>query len=92
MELEFFFGLIEELRLHLEFKLIVDIVLVGYLFVGKLMMIAVLSNVKLKIAVYLFTILVFNLGVVKWKDYGEFVIVDVFGLIEGVHEGYGLGI
>lgn len=72
------------------FKLIVDVGFLGLLNVGKLMFFVVILNVWLKIVDYLFMILVLNFGVVG-VDGVEFVVVDIFGLIEGVLEGCGLG-
>ena len=81
----------EKKDLKLELKLIADVAIIGYPSVGKSTIISRISNAKPKIADYEFTTLVPNLGVVK-VDNTDFVVADIPGLIEGAHEGKGLGI
>ena len=81
----------EELNVELELKTLADVGLVGFPNAGKSTLISKLTHAHPKIAAYPFTTLTPNVGVIDFPGYERMMMADIPGLIEGAHEGRGLG-
>ncbi|PCJ17337.1 MAG: hypothetical protein COB02_14015 [Candidatus Cloacimonadota bacterium] len=81
----------EELEVRFELKMCADVGIIGFPNVGKSTFIAKVSNAKPKIANYPFTTLIPNLGMVPINDLDSILMADIPGIIEGAHNGHGLG-
>ncbi len=82
----------EKKTVRCELRVLADCGLVGFPSVGKSTLIAAVSSARPKIAAYHFTTLVPNLGMVRLPDGRDFVMADLPGIIEGAHDGAGLGL